>query len=511
MTAIGINAASLTMQTGSFVSVTVSQVSVSESSNFGSVLSKRMNSTSDSSSETRTYSDIKPQKTEYNRDTAKAASKSETDAADISAQVEERNDDNIKAAQTGTDENNAVSDGADASKEVSQATAESKTEAVEQRMSDEDVTDLVNAIDAMITLLQNMAQMLETTVSKLQGSFEQLDISTEDMFDVKSLQMIVISSMELTDSSDFLINSDALDLLNSITQLVEETFESLGMDPEEFMSTTAGETFAELFKSEDFEIDFEELRGLKPDEMQKKLEQMLAKEQPEEAAADGTEGPAFTVTHTEGETDSQSSDDSRHDGRDSSLHADRAADTQQSTSTVTGAENFIRNLENTIKAAGLEAEVAEGTTVRDVVYQLVDAIKVDLSPENTSLEMHLTPENLGRVNLNIQSKDGVMTAQITTENEVSKEALESQLQILKDNIESQGLKVEAIEITVSNFSFLDSSNAEQDESAAQGRSRHGRRHGLGVDETDDAALTQERARIEREIMEQNGNTVNYVA
>ena len=69
------------------------------------------------------------------------------------------------------------------------------------------------------------------------------------------------------------------------------------------------------------------------------------------------------------------------------------------------------------------------------VQQLFSDLLCYLGTWSLFLEMSLNPESLGKVNLNITSKDGVMTAQITTQNEVSKEALESQLQILKDNIE----------------------------------------------------------------------------
>ena len=157
--------------------------------------------------------------------------------------------------------------------------------------------------------------------------------------------------------------------------------------------------------------------------------------------------------------------------------------------------------------------VAEGVTVRDIVYQVVDAIRVNISAESTSLEMNLNPENLGRVSLNIQSRDGVMTAQITAENDTARAAIESQLQILKDNIEAQGVRVEAIEVTVSSFSFSDSKNAESEarehpeDNSRVGRT--GRASAALTEETD--AETQAQEKLEQEVMEQNGSTVNFVA
>jgi flagellar hook-length control protein FliK len=142
----------------------------------------------------------------------------------------------------------------------------------------------------------------------------------------------------------------------------------------------------------------------------------------------------------------------------------------------------------------------------------VDAIRVNISNESTSLEMNLNPENLGRVSLNIQSRDGVMTAQITTENDAARAALESQLQILKDNFEAQGVRVEAIEVTVSSFSFSDSRNAEseaREHPEENGRvGRTGRRTGTAQTVSDEEQLQE---RLEQEVMEQNGSTVSYTA
>ena len=176
------------------------------------------------------------------------------------------------------------------------------------------------------------------------------------------------------------------------------------------------------------------------------------------------------------------------------------------------AENFVKGLEDAMKVENAEITGFRGTiSARDIVYQLTEAVKVEISPENTRLEMSLNPESLGKVNLNITSKDGVMTAQITTQNEISKEALESQLQILKENIEAQGVRVEAIEVTVAAYTFADSKNAESDgyqEANEGGKHRTKGISGIGNDLSVEEA---EAERIRQEMMEQTGSTVTYVA
>ena len=53
----------------------------------------------------------------------------------------------------------------------------------------------------------------------------------------------------------------------------------------------------------------------------------------------------------------------------------------------------------------------------------------------------------------VSVREGVITAQISTENEQVKRALEGQLSTLRENIEQQGIKVEAVEITVQTNAF----------------------------------------------------------
>ncbi len=65
---------------------------------------------------------------------------------------------------------------------------------------------------------------------------------------------------------------------------------------------------------------------------------------------------------------------------------------------------------------------------------------------------------MGKVNLSVVMKEGVATANFIVQNEMVKEALQSQMQVLRDNLEQQGLKVESIEVTVAEYGFEQSTN-----------------------------------------------------
>lgn len=84
----------------------------------------------------------------------------------------------------------------------------------------------------------------------------------------------------------------------------------------------------------------------------------------------------------------------------------------------------------------------------EVVRQVVDAVKVIQKESLQSIEVQLNPENLGKLHITVSARNGVLTAEIATQNEQVKRAVESQMSMLKENLESQGIKVDAVEITV---------------------------------------------------------------
>ena len=119
---------------------------------------------------------------------------------------------------------------------------------------------------------------------------------------------------------------------------------------------------------------------------------------------------------------------------------------------------LIENVDNAVQAK----EDFKGYSVNseNIVRQLVDAIKVNVNSSFSEMELQLQPENLGKLNLVISSRDGIITAQFMAENDVVKNAIENQIVMLKDNFEQQGLKVDAVEVTVQTHGFEMGKNLE---------------------------------------------------
>ena len=104
--------------------------------------------------------------------------------------------------------------------------------------------------------------------------------------------------------------------------------------------------------------------------------------------------------------------------------------------------------------AVFENAMAQNTAdTQNIMNQIMDYMRVQVKADMTQMELQLNPASLGTVNINITSKAGVITAQFLTQNETVKAAIESQIVQLKNSFEEQGLKVEAVEVTVASHSF----------------------------------------------------------
>ena len=134
------------------------------------------------------------------------------------------------------------------------------------------------------------------------------------------------------------------------------------------------------------------------------------------------------------------------------------------------ADNMISNITDTF--ADIITEDISTVKEADIVNQVIDSVKLMASRKLTSMEVMLNPEHLGSVHITVTARNGIVSAQIAAQNEQVKTALENQMVTLREQFESQGLKVDAVEITVMAHSFEAGQNFGQSESERkQGESK----------------------------------------
>ena len=154
-----------------------------------------------------------------------------------------------------------------------------------------------------------------------------------------------------------------------------------------------------------------------------------------------------------------------------------------------------------------------GVDTLQIMEQIAEQMKVVVTPDTTSMEMQLNPENLGKIYLHISSEEGVVSAQFMTTNEVVKEALELQMVALRENLTQAGIKVDAIEVTIASHEFeknLEQNQKSPDEQLQEEKTT--KRRNLTVDSLDDlqGVMTEEETLV-AQIMKDNGNSVDFTA
>lgn len=182
-------------------------------------------------------------------------------------------------------------------------------------------------------------------------------------------------------------------------------------------------------------------------------------------------------------------------------------------------ENSMAVNESVIQPGGNVPQMQSYVQLEQLMDQMEGLARAFASTEGTTLEMQLNPENLGRLVLTVTEKHGNVTAQIAATNEQVKEALQTQLVELRATLQAQGIKVEAVEVTVATHEFeqnLDgnaSANSQmQEQSDGQAAGEQGGRRNLDMNHLDElSGLMSEEETLVAQMMRDNGGTVDYTA
>ena len=149
----------------------------------------------------------------------------------------------------------------------------------------------------------------------------------------------------------------------------------------------------------------------------------------------------------------------------------------------------------------------------EIIRQIVDQISIANTTGESVIEMQLNPENLGKLYINVTEKNSEITARIAVSNEAVKNALESQMATLRENLQDANIRVNDVEITIATHEF--ERNLEQNAGNENGRqggqqythqSSNNGGNGSGQNET-----ASDEARLAAQIMRDNGNSVDFMA
>ena len=321
---------------------------------------------------------------------------------------------------------------------------------VNSKADNKDVTDTVKEVCEDIK--DAIKEEFDVSDEDIKAAMELLGLTALDLLSTAKVAEL-IEQLTGTDALTLITNEDMMQSFNNIINVVEDAnadiADMLGVKTEEVGIVLEQNNIAPVVNSEDTakQDNVKESDAKNADDNinqtvdnQESLSEVLAKK---------------ITTESDGKAKNNMSES--NEANNKVTYADVA-------------DNMISNITDTF--ADIITEGISTVKEADIVNQVIDSVKLMASRELTSMEVMLNPEHLGSVHITVTARNGIVSAQIAAQNEQVKTALENQMVTLREQFESQGLKVDAVEITVMAHSFEAGQNFGQSESERkQGESK----------------------------------------
>ena len=366
------------------------------------------------------------------------------------------------------------------------------------KAEDGDAKDLEKVQEVLGTIVQNLIGQIKETFSvseeELQGVMDELGMTETDLMDPAQLNELLMAVSGAEDSFALLTDEELYGNVKSILDLQKDLTgqaqEELQLTPEKWQDAVTKVVTEEPVIT----VEVEDHATDAAERLQSDVELPTVEQEPEEKI----QAPVQN-TQEEKTKDSGNRHESQTAGQQGNLLLQNLKE-----------ENFLSGLQQASQTEGTQT-----TDTQDIMRQIMDYMKVSVKADSSDLEMQLHPQSLGTLHVQVASKNGVVTANFITQNETVKAALESEMVQLKESFAEQGVKVEAIEVTVQTHSFEQNleqgrGNQSDQESGAGVSRRRTRRINLNTAFVEDEPQTEE-DRIAADIMSANGNTVDFTA
>lgn len=448
--------------------------------------------------------------------------KSQTDVADVAPQkdVSKEYETYSKQEQIDNSEDKLLNSEKTTSKEDVE-TAKAKT-------TDEEATEEKMVLDNVVLLVKQVKETLQETLELTDQQFEDIlsnmGITAAELLNDDNLKNFILQAEGAT-NVDLLVNENlsvfVSDLTAKVSQLVldasfDENFDIHGLIKDNTMMLDEAlknfDTNVDIIVDDNFiakdvvELDlFDE--GVKQTDV-------AMDENPQGIAEGLNEQPKTVFKQNDSSSNVEKNDEyapektivAEHAELDGQPMSDDNSFEQTTNHQIQA--NLNQAIDDAVTANVDNTAFSGNVQEADIVRQIIDQIKVNVGKDIQSVEVQLNPENLGKVYVNVEAKDGIMQAKIVAETEAAKNAIENNLAVLKENFSVNEIKVEAIEVMVAAYGFFEESQNGDFDNQEQANDTSKSIGGINVNSVDEDALTEEEA-LEVEIMRTQGNTVSY--
>lgn len=424
------------------------------------------------------------------------------------------------------------------------STKDDRIPKVTGKTDDADMQKVDQAVEEFAKeLQQEVKELLGVDDAQLEAAMKELGLTYQDLMDPVNLANLVMNLTGEEDQLGLLMNADFQELMQNVEVLSKNLLQELGMTPQE-----AAEVFAQLEQNaaqitEEVPQQMQEVTDTQADvlkvqqtddvQITEQKSQVTGLTETNAAATESVESdgnvqnveePVSQEVRVENDQTASQQEGQQEEAPENSMTTEDDASLLQQNDTTEKSIFTEHTFQQTVQTIRTDNITAAPTTAvpqnvmfntLDVIRQVSEFTRVMYQGDTTSMEMQLNPENLGKIYVQVTAKEGVVTAHLAVQNEIVKEALENQTIQLRENMNQQGIKVEAVEVTIASHEF--ERNLEQNQQgSAQDEQREqaskSPRRNISMNQLDElSGLMSEEEMLVAKIMRDNGNSVDFTA
>lgn len=378
------------------------------------------------------------------------------------------------------------------------------------KVSDKDIKDIEKDITSAIT--ETVTKDLDISEEQLTDIMQMLGITAMDLLQPDNLATLYANVTGTDNVQDVILNSDFTDILSDLSTIASDYSDQIellsGMEqvstPEQI---SVDLTQQPLDKSEDATVATNTVGD--------HISDSKAKDDTVEIEIKDTVSDNDTITADDIRPENdQTKNDQSHDSQAKSDLQNRSesASRQPETSGVLHASanepvfQEISDISQTTEPVRIDT--------MDIIRQIAERISISgTTAKDSTIEMQLNPENLGKIYINVSEKNSEITARIAVSNEAVKEALETQMVELRETLNNSGIKVNAVEVTIASHEFEQNleQNAASDEQRQSENGFASSDNNSGTGRTAFNEGNPEEEILAQRIMKDNGNSVDFTA
>lgn len=424
------------------------------------------------------------------------------------------------------------------------STKDDRIPKVTGKTDDADMQKVDQAVEEFAKEVQKeVKELLGVDDAQLEAAMKELGLTYQDLMDPVNLANLVMNLTGEEDQLGLLMNADFQELMQNVEVLSKNLLQELGMTPQE-----VAEVFAQLEQNaaqitEEVPQQMQEVTDTQADvlkvqqtddvQITEQKSQVTGLTETNAATAEAVESdgnvqnveePVSQEVRVENDQTASQQEGQQEEAPENSMTTEDDASLLQQNDTTEKSIFTEHTFQQTVQTIRTDNITAAPTTAApqnvvfntlDVIRQVSEFTRVMYQGDTTSMEMQLNPENLGKIYVQVTAKEGVVTAHLAVQNEIVKEALENQTIQLRENMNQQGIKVEAVEVTIASHEF--ERNLEQNQQrSAQDEQREqaskSPRRNISMNQLDEmSGLMSEEEMLVAKIMRDNGNSVDFTA